>query len=98
MPILLNEYTPPQFRGVFPGMVYQIGNVISVPAVQIQTVASTAWRVGGKPNYTQVITTVMSIVFTTVGFVSASGQERLGSYFELVEGLVLSLISRILRP
>lgn len=25
MPILLNEYAPPQFRGVFPGTVYQLG-------------------------------------------------------------------------
>jgi MFS transporter, SHS family, lactate transporter len=25
MPILLNEYSPPQFRGSFPGTVYQLG-------------------------------------------------------------------------
>lgn len=25
MPIFLNEYAPPQFRGVFPGTVYQLG-------------------------------------------------------------------------
>ena len=27
MPILLNEYAPPQFRGVFPGTVYQLGTL-----------------------------------------------------------------------
>jgi MFS transporter, SHS family, lactate transporter len=27
MPILLNEYAPPQFRGVFPGTVYQLGKL-----------------------------------------------------------------------
>jgi SHS family lactate transporter-like MFS transporter len=84
MPVLLNEYAPPQFRGVFPGTVYQVGNMISAPAAQIQTVAATHWLVGGRPNYAQVMQIVMCIVFTTVAVVTACGQERLGSHFELV--------------
>ena len=33
MPVLLNEYSPPQFRGVFPGTVYQLGTL----CIQIRT-------------------------------------------------------------
>jgi SHS family lactate transporter-like MFS transporter len=70
MPVLLNEYAPPQFRGIFPGTVYQIGNMISSPAAQIQTVAATAWIKDGRPNYGQVMTITLCIVFGTVGVVS----------------------------
>ena len=85
MPILLNEYAPPQFRGVFPGTVYQLGNMLSAPAAQIQTVSASAWIVEGRPNYSQVMTIVMCTVFTTTALITACGQERLGSHFELVE-------------
>jgi len=85
MPILLNEYAPPQFRGVFPGTVYQLGNMLSAPAAEIQTVSASAWIVKGKPNYSQVMTIVMCIVFTAVGVITACGQERLRSHFELVK-------------
>ena len=50
MPVLLNEYTPPQFRGWFPGTVYQLGNMLSAPAVEIQTVSASALLKNGKPN------------------------------------------------
>jgi SHS family lactate transporter-like MFS transporter len=85
MPVFLNEYAPPQFRGVFPGTVYQIGNMISSPAAQIQTVAATNWIKDNRPNYGQVMTITLCIVFGTVAVVTACGQERLGSHFELVK-------------
>jgi SHS family lactate transporter-like MFS transporter len=85
MPILLNEYAPPQFRGVFPGTVYQLGNMLSAPAAQIQTVSASNWIKNGKPNYSQVMTIVMCIIFVSVAVVTACGQERTGSHFEVVE-------------
>ncbi|KAJ5981882.1 hypothetical protein N7499_009061 [Penicillium canescens] len=88
MPIFLNEYSPPQFRGVFPGTVYQIGNMLSSPAAQISTVAASNWirdtPSGPKPNYSQVMTITMCIVFTACAIIMACGQERLGSRFEVV--------------
>ena len=110
MPIFLNEYSPPQFRGVFPGTVYQIGealspscetpfadypgligtvgNMLSSPAAQISTVAASNWirdtPSGPKPNYSQVMTITMCIVFAACAIIMACGQERLGSRFELV--------------
>ncbi|RLM01579.1 hypothetical protein CFD26_108908 [Aspergillus turcosus] len=85
MPVLLNEYAPPQFRGAFPGTVYQIGNMISAPAAEIQTHAATAWIKDGRPNYGQVMTITLCIVCGLVAVITACGQERLGSHFELVK-------------
>ncbi|KAL2011940.1 hypothetical protein VTN00DRAFT_4658 [Thermoascus crustaceus] len=86
MPVLLNEYSPPQFRGVFPGTVYQVGNMLSAPAAEIQTVAASAWiDADGRPKYGQVMTITLCVVFAAVGVITACGQERLGSHFELVK-------------
>jgi sugar phosphate permease len=35
IPIHLNELSPPAYRSTFPGVTYQIGNMISAPAAQI---------------------------------------------------------------
>jgi hypothetical protein len=59
--------------------------MLSAPAAQIQTVAASNWIKNGKPNYSQVMTIVMCIVFVCVALVVACGQERTGSHFEVVE-------------
>ena len=82
MPILLNEYAPPQFRGVFPGTVYQLGtlftqskgkslietgNMLSAPAAQIQTVAASNWIKDTPHNGPQPnYSQVMAIVMSIV--------------------------------
>jgi hypothetical protein len=35
IPIHLNELSPPAFRSSFPGITYQLGNMISSPSAQI---------------------------------------------------------------
>lgn len=35
IPIHLNELSPPAFRSTFPGLTYQLGNMISSPSAQI---------------------------------------------------------------
>ena len=64
---------------------YQLGNMLSAPAAEIQTVSASAWIENGKPNYSQVMTIVMCMVFSTTAILTACGQERLGSRFDLVE-------------
>lgn len=85
MPVLLNEYSPPQFRGVFPGTVYQLGNLFSAPAAQAQTASASAWIVDGKPNYSQVMTIFMCVIFGAVVVITACGPEKLGSHFEVIK-------------
>lgn len=85
MPVLLNEWSPPQFRGVFPGTVYQLGNVFSAPAAQAQTASASAWIKDGKPNYNQVMTIFMCVIFAVVVVVAACGPEKVGSHFEVIK-------------
>jgi SHS family lactate transporter-like MFS transporter len=85
MPILLNEYSPPQFRAVFPGTVYQIGNLISAPAAVSQTAAASGWIRDGKANYNQVMTIFMCVIFLFAVVICAMGPERRGSHFELIK-------------
>ncbi|CAK7232857.1 hypothetical protein SCUCBS95973_008399 [Sporothrix curviconia] len=85
MPILLNEYSPPQFRAVFPGTVYQLGNLISAPAAQSQTAAASRWIRNGLPNYSQVMTIFMCVVFFLAIVVCALGPEKRGSHFEVIK-------------
>jgi SHS family lactate transporter-like MFS transporter len=85
MPIMLNEWAPPQFRGVFSGTVYQLGNMLSAPAAQAQTAAASAWIKNGKPNYSQVMTIFECVIFFICIVVCACGPERLGSHFEVVK-------------
>ena len=37
IPVHLNELSPPAFRASFPGIAYQIGNMISSPAAEMVT-------------------------------------------------------------
>ena len=36
VPILLSEISPPAFRSTFPGVAYQLGNMISSASAQIE--------------------------------------------------------------
>ncbi|KAJ9609914.1 hypothetical protein H2200_006243 [Cladophialophora chaetospira] len=84
MPILLNEYSPPQFRAVFSGTVYQLGNMFAAPAAQSQTAVASTWIRDGKQlqpgddNF-------MCILFAAAIVVCACGPERLGSHFEVIK-------------
>jgi len=85
MPVMLNEYSPPQFRGVFPGLAYQFGSTFNTPAAQAQTAAASAWIVNGLPNYSQVMTIFMCVIFAIVIIVTACSSKRLGSHFEVIK-------------
>lgn len=51
VPAHLNELSPPEFRGTFPGLTYQIGNLISASSAQIETFLGERFPKDGKPNY-----------------------------------------------
>lgn len=92
IPIHLNELAPPQFRASFPGISYQIGNMISSPMAQIMSVISEGWHIyvrgaDGKleerPDYGKTEAIMMTIIFILTCFVTACGGEARGSKFEL---------------
>ena len=84
IPIHLNELSPPQFRASFPGITYQIGNMISSPMAQIASTISEHWKdKEGRPNYALTQAVMMSVVFVLTAIWTACGSEARGSKFEL---------------
>ena len=52
VPVHLNELSPPDFRGTFPGLVYQLGNFAAAYAAQQQAWLAEQFRLpNGRPNY-----------------------------------------------
>ncbi|KAF8456444.1 major facilitator superfamily domain-containing protein [Kalaharituber pfeilii] len=95
IPIHLNELAPPQFRASFPGITYQVGNMISSPMAQIGSVISESWHIqvwiedddGGhwetRPDYARTMAAMMSVIFVFTCVWTACGSEAKGTRFEL---------------
>ncbi|KAJ7489068.1 MFS general substrate transporter [Mycena latifolia] len=88
VPIHLSELSPPQFRATFPGITYQIGNIISSPAAQILSTTAenrlVFYKGKFRPDYARSQWGMMSAIFLLLAFWLAIGHEELGSRFELV--------------
>ncbi|KAI5782534.1 major facilitator superfamily domain-containing protein [Pyronema domesticum] len=89
IPIHLNELSPPQFRSSFPGICYQLGNMLASPASQITSTISEhrIFYVDGKarPDYGWTQALMMSIIFSLLIVWTACGKEQRGSHFELAK-------------
>lgn len=87
VPVHLQELAPPAFRSSFPGICYQLGNMISAPAAQIDAALAEGnpTMVNGKmvPSYGMTQAGMMSIIFVFLAIWAAVGNEQLGSRFEL---------------
>jgi MFS transporter, SHS family, lactate transporter len=82
VPVHLNELSPPQFRGTFPGLAYQLGNFAAAYAAQQQAWLAERFRLtNGQPNYALTMALVQSIVFVAVIVLAAVGREERGKEF-----------------
>jgi SHS family lactate transporter-like MFS transporter len=82
VPVHLNELSPPDFRGTFPGLVYQLGNFAAAYAAQQQAWLAEQFRLpNGRPNYALTMAMVQSIVFVAVIVLAATGPEKRGKEF-----------------
>jgi len=90
IPIQLAEMSPPAFRATFPGVSYQLGNMISSASAQIEATAGERWKTtiikDGKPSivpdYAKVQGLLIGIVAAFVIFITIIGPENHGSHFE----------------
>jgi len=88
IPIHLNELSPPAFRSSFPGVTYQIGNMISSPSAQIvnalaEKISITDIRGRDAPAYGPVMGIATAIIAMGIVATVAVGPERRGRHFEL---------------
>lgn len=82
VPVHLNELSPPDFRGTFPGLVYQLGNFAAAYAAQQQAWLAEQFRLpNGRPNYALTMAMIQSIVFVAVIVLTAIGPEERGKEF-----------------
>jgi SHS family lactate transporter-like MFS transporter len=82
VPVHLNELSPPDFRGTFPGLAYQLGNFAAAYAAQQQAWLAEHFRgANGQPNYALTMALVESVVFLAIIFLAAIGREERGREF-----------------
>jgi len=81
IPVHLNELSPEEARGTFPGFTYQIGNLIASVNATLQ--AGLAAHYGG--NYAFALALVAGVVAVTVIILTAFGSEARGVKFGTAE-------------
>jgi MFS transporter, SHS family, lactate transporter len=82
VPVHLNEVSPADFRGTFPGLAYQLGNFAAAYAAQQQAWLAERFRTAsGTPNYALTMALVECVVFIAVIVLAATGREERGKEF-----------------
>jgi SHS family lactate transporter-like MFS transporter len=82
VPVHLNELSPRDFRGTFPGLAYQLGNFAAAYAAQQQAWLADRFRgPDGNPNYAATMAIVESVVFLAIILLAAIGREERGKEF-----------------
>jgi SHS family lactate transporter-like MFS transporter len=82
VPVHLNELSPAEYRGTFPGLAYQLGNCAAAFAAQQQAWLAEHFRMAnGEPNYALTMALVESVVFLAVIILAALGREEHGKEF-----------------
>ncbi|EJD45690.1 MFS general substrate transporter [Auricularia subglabra TFB-10046 SS5] len=86
IPIALAELSPPAFRATFPGVAYQLGNMVSSASAQIEATGGKHQRtiVNGKdqPDYAKVQQIFIGIITAYTLVLVILGPENHGSHFE----------------
>jgi SHS family lactate transporter-like MFS transporter len=77
VPVHLNELSPPDVRGTFPGFTYQLGNLFAAGNATIQAALAEGW--GG--NYAQALATVVITVVIALCCITLLGPEAKGVVF-----------------
>ncbi|KAH8822624.1 major facilitator superfamily domain-containing protein [Flagelloscypha sp. PMI_526] len=92
IPIQLAEISPPAFRATFPGVAYQLGNMVSSASAQIEATGGEHIRtiVKGKdsPDYATVQGILIGCVAAFILVVTIFGPESHSSHFEEKETAV----------
>jgi SHS family lactate transporter-like MFS transporter len=82
VPVHLNELSPPEWRGTFPGLAYQLGNFAAAYAAQQQAWLAEHFRdAKGNPNYAATMAIVELVVFLAIILLAAIGREERGREF-----------------
>lgn len=83
VPVYLAEISPVAFRAVFPGLFYQLGNMVSSASAQIEaTAGSKIKNAEGRPDYGKVGAILIGVVAAWLIGCCLIGRESHGAHFE----------------
>ncbi|BGO91632.1 hypothetical protein NBRC10512_008079 [Rhodotorula toruloides] len=83
VPVYLAELSPVAFRAVWPGVAYQLGNMVSSASAQIEATAGANLKTAtGKPAYGKVGAILIGVVAAWIIGCCLLGREQLGLHFE----------------
>ena len=74
VPVHLNELSPPEMRGTFPGFVYQLGNLLASVNATLQS----GYAVAHGNNYGTALAMVAAGAAVAIALLVAFGAERKG--------------------
>jgi len=81
VPVHLNELSPEGIRATFPGVVYQLGNLLASFNATLQASIAASHVSGGHPNYSFALTLVCAVVAVALVLLALLGPERRGAQF-----------------
>jgi SHS family lactate transporter-like MFS transporter len=81
VPVHLNELSPEGMRSTFPGVVYQLGNLLASYNATLQAGIAATHPSGGQPNYAFALTLVCGVVAAALVLLALLGPERRGVRF-----------------
>jgi MFS transporter, SHS family, lactate transporter len=82
VPVHLNELSPPQVRGTFPGFAYQLGNLLAANTAVIEAKLAIHFRdASGHPDYAKALAIFTLVIFLALIAIAAIGREHRGREF-----------------
>ena len=82
MPVHLNELSPGEVRGTFPGLAYQLGNLFAANTAVIEARLAEHFRVsGGHPDYAKGLALFTLVTAVALIIIAAIGPEKRGKEF-----------------
>ena len=76
VPVHLNELSPQGIRATFPGVVYQLGNLLAAANAPLQSIIAEAHGRAGHADYAFALTIVCGVVAAALVLLSLWGPER----------------------
>ncbi|MGH8102827.1 MAG: MFS transporter [Chthoniobacterales bacterium] len=82
VPVHLNELSPAQLRGMFPGFAYQLGNLLAANTAVVEARLADHFRgADGHPDYAKGLALFAAVIFIALIIIAAIGREERGKEF-----------------
>ena len=82
VPVHLNELSPAEIRGTFPGFAYQLGNLLAANTAVVEAQLADRFRnSSGEADYAKALALFAFVIFLALIIVAAVGREERGKQF-----------------